>query len=480
MTFRPMNELRTKLARDWPGLFGAARGIVRLLVHAYWSVRKVVEPFLSPRVAGLRSAIRVAPLKVSCVLSFAGLMPKLAGPTDPKLIVMVAYADLPHDPRIEREARALAEAGFAVTVVVPTIGNDVERQLDWGPGVTIDTVDLRASRFVFRWPGFIGDDLFGALLKYRPFAIHAHDLNMAFIGFAAARRVGAKVVVDFHEWYSENVELEAGTGVYAPLRPRWRDAYRWLERYSLARADLVVTVCDSIADAMASELGSGRRPEVIRNIPRLSAEPTRSYRPLKEELGLASDRFLLLYQGGLGPSRLIEPVIEALAFAERCTLLIRGPNLKQYAQTYRAIAERAGVGDRLILQGPVPSRDVVAAARGADAGIWSLPNLCRNFTFALPNKIFEYVASGLPALVADYPEARRLVETYQMGLTFDPYDPRSIAAGINRLIEDPALRDRMAGNTVTALQTLDAEREWARLARLYLDLRAIDAQPGAK
>jgi glycosyltransferase involved in cell wall biosynthesis len=464
-----MNEWRAKLARDWPGLFRAVRMAVRTLVGAYWSVRKVVEPVLSPRVERLRTALRLVPLQLSCVLSFFGLLPRLRGAVDPNRVVMVAYANLPHDPRIEREARALAEAGFSITVICPTLGNKAEGTLDWGPGVSFEFVEFRAAQFVFRWPGFVGDVLFKALLKHRPFAIHAHDLNMAFIAFAAARRSGARVVVDFHEWFSENVELEAG--VYAPLRPRWRRAYRWLERHSLARADLVVTVCDSIADAMASELGGGRRPEVIRNIPRLSAEPTRTYRPLKEELGLAPERFLLLYQGGLGPSRLLEPVIEALAFAERCTLLIRGPNIEHYAASYREIAERAGAGERLILQGPVASRDVVAAARGADAGIWSLPNLCRNFTFALPNKIFEYVAAGLPALVADYPEARRLVETHQMGLTFDPYDPRSIAAAVNRLIDDPALRERMAGNTAVALQELDAEREWARLASLYLDMR---------
>lgn len=468
MALGSKNEWRAKLARGWPGLFRAARVAVRMLVRAYWSVRKVVEPVLSPLVERLRAALRLVPLQLNCMLSFAGLLPRLRGSIDPKRIVMVAYANLPHDPRIEREARALAEAGFSVTVICPTLGSKAEGLLDWGPRVSFEFVELRAAQFVFRWPGFIGDTLFQALLKHRPFAIHAHDLNMAFIAFAAARRSGAKVVVDFHEWFSENVELEAGA--YAPLKPGRRWAYRWLERHSLAHADIVVTVCDSIADAMARELGKGRRPEVVRNIPRLSVEPTRSYRPLKEELGLAPEQFLLLYQGGLGQSRLLEPVIEALAFAERCALLIRGPNVEQYATSYREIAERAGAGERLILKGPVPSRDVVAAARGADAGIWSLPDLCRNFSFALPNKIFEYVAANLPALVADYPEARRLVETHHIGLTFDPYDPRSIASVVNRLIDDPELRDRMAGDTVSALRELDAEREWAKLAELYLDM----------
>jgi hypothetical protein len=56
--------------------------------------------------------------------------------------------------------------------------------------------------------------------------------------------------------------------------------------------------------------------------------------------------------------------------------------------------------ERLLLIPPVPSRDVVAAARGADAGIWTLPALCRNFTMRSLNKIFEYLAADLPVLVA--------------------------------------------------------------------------------
>ena len=122
------------------------------------------------------------------------------------------------------------------------------------------------------------------------------------------------------------------------------------------------------------------------------------------------------------------------------------------------------------MTGPVPSGDVVAAARGADAGIWTLPALCRNFTYALPNKIFEYVASGLPVLAAHYPEAKRLIADHDVGLTFDPYDPRSIAAAINQLIDDPALATRFRTNTSAALQRLDASAEWQKLVALYDDL----------
>ena len=164
---------------------------------------------------------------------------------------------------------------------------------------------------------------------------------------------------------------------------------------------------------------------------------------------------------------MIEPIIEALAFAPLCTLIMRGPEIETYGPGYAALAASIGALYRLLLAPPVPSRDVVAAARGADAGIWTLPELCMNFTYALPNKIFEYLTSDLPVLAALYPEARRLVEEYGVGLTFDPYDPSSISAVINRLIEEPGLRDQLAARAQSALCEMDAAAEWLKLVAVY-------------
>jgi starch synthase len=77
------------------------------------------------------------------------------------------------------------------------------------------------------------------------------------------------------------------------------------------------------------------------------------------------------------------------------------------------------------------------------------------------------MASGLAVLVADYPEARRMVEAHGIGLTFDPYDPRSIAAAINRLINEPQQAEQFRSNTAEALVSLNADREWQQLAALY-------------
>lgn len=391
-----------------------------------------------------------------------------------RTVVMIAVADMRVDPRVEREARALAAAGFEVVVIWtdPVLsGTGIAALIDWGPRITFHSVPQSSGEFSQHFPGFLGPAMLTAALAYRPFAFHGHDLSTALIALTAARRSGAHAVCDYHEWYSENVTWHPFSRVYRPHSWPRKAAYRWLERLGFRHASGLVTVCDSIADAMTVQMGDGRlKVEVIRNIPDRSRTPSRAYAPLKHQFNLPEATFVMLWQGGLGPSRMIEPVIEALAFAPLCTFVIRGPDIETYGPSYRAIATRAGTSDRLILAPPVPSQDVVAAARGADIGVWTLPDLCKNFSFALPNKIFEYLASDLPLLVANYPEARRLACDYDVGLTFDPYDPRSIAEAINRFVENPDVLNRCRKNIPIALHKLDADAEWGKLVAIYTAL----------
>jgi glycosyltransferase involved in cell wall biosynthesis len=381
-------------------------------------------------------------------------------------IVMLSVSDMRIDPRIEREARALALAGFEVVVIWPSVSpSDNERGgINWGPGITFKRLPFAAGEFVRRFPGYCGREMLLAALQFKPLAFHGHDLSSGLIALTAAEKTGAYAVVDFHEWFSENVSWRANA--WQPHRFPQKQAYQWLERQVLRHASEIITVCDSIADAMKVELG-GRRPVVIRNIPEMAIAPSREYAPLKQQLGLPDSTFALLYQGGIGPTRLIEPIIESLVDAPGCVLVIRGPSLDMFGPDYLSLARRIGVEDRVILAPAVPSRDVVAAAVGADAGIYTVAALCRNFIFALPNKVFEYLAADLPVLVAHYPETKRLVCENEVGFVFDPYDPNSIADAINRLMNGADLRGKWAANARAALSRMNAQKEWQKVVSIY-------------
>jgi glycosyltransferase involved in cell wall biosynthesis len=315
--------------------------------------------------------------------------------------------------------------------------------------------------------------MFNRAIQERPFSFHCHDLITSLIGIAAARKVGARCVCDFHEWWSENVKYDYWKKKYIPYSEKEKRFFKRVEKLIMAKADAVIVVCESIAKELCRETTNDtRKVHVIRNIPPVETSDEEKSVPLRDQISISKDQLILLWQGGTGKGRNIEPIIEALAYAPSVTFVIRGPCLDAFGQGYRSIAERVGARDRLILLDSIPSVEVVRGAMGADIGIWSLERLCKNFTYALPNKVFEYLAAGIPVMAANFPEVKKLVEDKGVGMCFDPDDPKSIGATLNHLSDNPKLRLEMRRRIPSLLQSLNAEKEWQKIVDLYDGLAA--------
>jgi glycosyltransferase involved in cell wall biosynthesis len=390
-------------------------------------------------------------------------------------IVMLVVSDLRADPRVRRAARALADADYAVTILWPDAGPRRGELIDWGPGIAFDPLPESAGRFAYHFPNVLGRALLSAAVRYTPFAFHAHDLTTMPVGLIAGRHTGAHVVADHHEWFSESVVWANRRSTYVPIGPVRRGLYRWLEALVLRHASITLTVCESIAREMAA--GHARTVAVVRNIPdavetaglhgaHASARPD-----LRVELGLAPHQLLLAYQGGIGPSRALEPVIRALAHAPDACLMIRGPNLEAYAAHYENVAQAAGVTERVFLLPPVAAQDVVTALHGADAGLYTVEGFCKSALYALPNKVFEYLHAGLPVLTVDDLEVHKLVIDGGVGLGFARHDSRSIAAAM-RAMGEPRRRAALKAAIPAVLAANRTDAEWQKLVALYNKLSA--------
>jgi glycosyltransferase involved in cell wall biosynthesis len=117
----------------------------------------------------------------------------------------------------------------------------------------------------------------------------------------------------------------------------------------------------------------------------------------------------------------------------------------------------------------VPLGELLAMTAEADVGVTLLQDTCENHRLALPNKLFEYVAAGVPVVAAALPEAARLVAQYGIGWTVTPDDPAAVAAGLSSALAacgDPLLLRRIA----EAAGELTWSREQTRLTGLYARL----------
>jgi glycosyltransferase involved in cell wall biosynthesis len=86
---------------------------------------------------------------------------------------------------------------------------------------------------------------------------------------------------------------------------------------------------------------------------------------------------------------------------------------------------------------------------------------------ALPNKIFEYMAAGLPVIASDFPLWRSIIEPIGCGLLVDPTSPEAIARALRELARDPARAETMGER---GRQAVLRGLNWSSEERALLDV----------
>lgn len=286
----------------------------------------------------------------------------------------------------------------------------------------------------------------------------ASDLYVLPALAAAARRYEARLVYDARELYAA---LDATAG-----RPLVGQAWDALEHAYARRADAVLTVCDSIADRLAARHGIAR-PHVFHNAPDHAAVPPRTD-ALRARLGL-DDRPVVLYQGLFREGRGLPALLRAAAAVPDVQLVLVGEGALE--ADLRAVATPLGGRVRFVPFTPPDALAVLTAS--ADVGVVLIEGLTESLRLSLPNKLFEYLAAGVPVLASPLPEISRVVETFGVGLTADPGDPDALARALARLATDAALRARLAAAAPAAA----AAYSWAHAAPRFQRLLASLLDP---
>ena len=144
----------------------------------------------------------------------------------------------------------------------------------------------------------------------------------------------------------------------------------------------------------------------MRNVTELTA-PAAPTGALRARLGIEREP-LVLHQGAPAPDRGGEQLIEAMAELPAAHLVFLGSSpFSGYEDGLRERAVAAGLGDRVHFLPSVPLDRLLEHTADADVGVSLLQDTCENHRLALPNKVFEYVAAGVPVVVSELPELTR-------------------------------------------------------------------------
>jgi len=365
------------------------------------------------------------------------------------------------DARVLREARALRNAGYAVSIV-DTDPDTARPRVETFDGITLRHVPKTKWRAL---PGKLGTAisawrlLYGrvrALLALRVDAYHAHDANTLYAASLAGMIRHNPVILDAHELpYVEP---------YFQVRPIQRLFYTMLLRLMLPRCAAVITVSPPIVDEIQRRYG-GPRAVVVRNVPPF--QPPLASNRLRERLALPATTQIALYQGNISENRSLQVLVRAARYLPDDIVIVlmgNGPSTERL----EALIAQEGVGERVRLVPAAPYSELLAWTASADLGLILLsPDFSLNIRYCLPNKLFEYLMAGLPVLTSPLEAVAEVLTRYDAGQVCPSLAPEEIARSITTMLANGDGMARWHVNALAAARELNWEVEQAALLSLY-------------
>lgn len=245
--------------------------------------------------------------------------------------------------------------------------------------------------------------------------------------WAVAKRFRVPFVLEIRDLWPK-VLLDMGT--LAATSPVYR-ALEWLETFLYRRADLVVAMAEGTITELQRR-GDVRAPIIF--VPN-GADPadfavSEPRAELRAEHGF--ERFTIVYAGAHGPANGLEFVLDAAEALQGVQAAVDFVLVGDGADKdrLRREATRRGLHSVRFLD-PVPKSAMPRLLAAADAGLHCLADV-ELFRYGVsPNKLFDYMAAGLPVITNTPGEVTALVQDAGAGFTCEP---GGIAAAVRELL----------------------------------------------
>jgi glycosyltransferase involved in cell wall biosynthesis len=378
---------------------------------------------------------------------------------------LVTTAHVANNPRLVKEADALAAAGHAVHVVALrqrahlAARDDVllrgrrwsHATVDADPssrrgrlrrltGAALERLLRQAFALGARHPG-VADrafsrhvDALAAACASRPAdVVIAHNLQALPAAVRAARRLGARLGFDIED-------LHSGELPDVPRHALTRAVISDIERRYLRQCDLLTASSDGIADEIVRLYGVPR-PAVILNVfPRGELDDPRAY---PGERPAAARVSLYWYSQVIGAGRGLEEAIEAVAtLPDDMHLSLRGELDAAFEPQLRGAIARLGLASRVHLLPQALPTELLARAACHDIGLALEQPRTRNRELCVTNKLFTYLLAGLAVVATDTEGQQAVMEAAQgAGLTYPAGDADALGQRL-RALADPRSLDR--------------------------------------
>lgn len=311
-----------------------------------------------------------------------------------------------------KECVSLANAGFDVTLLVL---NGMSDQLN---GVKIIGIQHPFTGRIDRIRNAPQIAL-QAALKINADIYHFHDPEFLRVALQL-KKTGKKVIYDVHEDVPR--QILAKYWIPPVLRQLTSFLFEKFENHVAARLDYIVTATPFIKNRF---LAINNNTIDINNYPILD--------DFDLTLSPSFDSQSVCYIGGIEKVRGIVELVEAIDNTSM-HLTLAG-SFSDKALEIKMKQHRAW--RHVDFKGFVDRKEITSILKHAMAGMVTLHPII-NYVDALPVKMFEYMAAGIPVIASNFPLWKEIIERHQCGIVVNPLNPDEIKNAMQLFIHDRA------------------------------------------
>lgn len=241
----------------------------------------------------------------------------------------------------------------------------------------------------------------------------------------------------------------------------------WLELGLYRSASRIITVTDTFKKRIIARGIDANKIEVVKNGANLDLyTPRDKHQAILRELGL-EHKFVVSFIGTLGLAHKLSFIIETAMKIDdpEIHFLIVGAgadkkNLEELVERLKPV--------NVTLRGMIPKEMVPDYISVSDV---SLINLRKSETFktVIPSKIFESSAMGKPILLGVDGEAREIVESYPVGLYFEPENEKDFLEKLYKIKKDSGLYEQLKQNCFKLAVDFDRVKLASRMKDILIE-----------
>ena len=384
-------------------------------------------------------------------------------------VCMIVHSYYPADSRVRRECEALRDRGDAVDVIC--LRDDHEPSYEDVHGIHTYRLPIQHRKggmlpYLFEYGSFFllaSLKLAVTFCRRRYQIIQIHNMP-DFLVFSSLfpKLLGAKVILDMHDATPELFQSIYAKGANeAPIK-----LLRWIEAASLRYADFVITVHEPIKRLFTSRSRIHEKIAVVMNSP----DP-RYFRARKYRMNAwhTNGRLRIIYHGNITGRYNLDTIVYGIEILWHeipgICLDIYGDGEKRRIESIRQLVRDRGLEQWIRFHSWIPIDEVPAAVEQADIGVVPATSEIYMNQVAIPVRMLEYAAMGIPIIAADVGAVKSFLGE-NAAAYYTPDDPYAFSDRVLDLRDHPEKPQEMIQAASSVLQRYS----WLAMRQRYYDI----------